>query len=138
LEGLIFTALFNPAGPANPTAVQFFNLYAPALKQGKLGEAMTAFQTLGADTYLVSLDAFKRSGASQGTKLEAALASTKGFAGVSGGIKTGPDGNVIKSVTVLKVRCGELASVTTMNPSRPLAFVPGSMCPRYPLQALAG
>ena len=58
---------------------------------------------------MVPLDAFKRAGASQGLKLEAALASAKDFAGVSGGIKIGPDGNAITRVTVLKVRCGELA-----------------------------
>jgi len=116
VEGLMFTALFNPVKPANPTAAEFFQLYAQAREEGKLPEDMTAFHALGADTYLVLLDAMRRAGTSNGPNVRAALASTKGFAGVSGTINIGPDGNAVKSVTVLKVAGGKFAYVTTMNP----------------------
>eukprot|EP01022_Parablepharisma_sp_SALTPOND_P022802 TRINITY_DN4656_c0_g2_i1.p3 TRINITY_DN4656_c0_g2~~TRINITY_DN4656_c0_g2_i1.p3 ORF type:complete len:388 (+),score=176.38 TRINITY_DN4656_c0_g2_i1:1222-2385(+) len=116
VEGLMFTALFNPVKPANPTAAKFFELYAQARKKGDLSEDMTAFHALGADTYLVLLDAIRRAGTSNGPSVRGALASTKGFPGVSGTINIGPDGNAVKSVTVLKVKDGKFAYVTTMNP----------------------
>jgi branched-chain amino acid transport system substrate-binding protein len=116
VEGLMFTALFNPVKPANSTAKKFFQLYDQARKAGGPAEAMTAFHALGADTYLVLVDAIERAGSTGGPKLRAALASTKDFPGVSGTINIGPDGNAIKSVTVLKVKEGKFAYVTTMNP----------------------
>ncbi|MCF8034016.1 MAG: ABC transporter substrate-binding protein [Desulfarculaceae bacterium] len=116
VEGLMFTALFNPVKPANPTAAKFFELYARARQKGELGEDMTAFHALGADTYLVLLNAVKRSRTSNGPNVRAALAATKDFPGVSGTINIGPDGNAVKSVTVLKVQDGRFAYVTTMNP----------------------
>ncbi|MCB2227187.1 MAG: ABC transporter substrate-binding protein [Desulfarculaceae bacterium] len=116
VEGLMFTALFNPVSAANPTAAKFFKLYAQARKEGKVGEAMTAFHALGADSYLALIDAIERAGSTEGPKVRAALADTKGFPGVSGTINIGPDGDAVKSVTILKVAGGKFAYVTTLNP----------------------
>ena len=116
VEGLMFSALFNPVKPANPTAAKFFARYATAQKEGEVGEAMTAFHALGADSYLALIDAMERAGSTQGPKVRAALANTKGFPGVSGTINIGPDGDAVKSVTILKVKDGKFAYVATLNP----------------------
>ena len=116
VEGLMFTAVFNPVQPGNPTAVRFFQLYDQDRKEGRLDEAMTAFHALGADTYLVLLDAVRRSRTTTGPAIRGALATTKNFPGVSGTINIGEDGNAVKSVTVLKVQGGKFAYVTSMNP----------------------
>ena len=77
---------------------------------------MTAFHALGADSYFVLMDAIRRAGSTDGAKLRQALASTKGFEGVSGTITIGADGNAIKSATILVVKNGKFEYVTTINP----------------------
>ena len=116
VEGFSFTAHFHREGATSQVALGFLKVYDQARAQGKLGEDLTGFHVLGADTYLVLLDAIKRAGSTQGDKLRAALASTSGFVGVSGKINIGPDGNAVKSATILKVAGGKFAYVTTLNP----------------------
>ena len=116
VEGLAFTAHFHRAGATNPNAQRFLALYDQERAAGRLNEDLTGFHVLGADAYLVLVDALERAGSAEGPKLRQALASTKNFAGVSGKISLGEDGNAVKSAVILKVDKGGFVYVTTMEP----------------------
>lgn len=116
VEGFAFTAHFHRAGARGGAAQKFLALYDRLRSQGKLKEDLTGFHVLGADAYLVLLDAIRRAGSTEGAKLRRALAETKGFAGVSGKIDIGPDGNAVKSAVILQVKNGKFVYVATMNP----------------------
>jgi branched-chain amino acid transport system substrate-binding protein len=75
-----------------------------------------AFEALGADSYFILMDAIKRAGSTQGPKVRAALLKTQNFAGVTGSIKIGEDGNTVKSLVINRVVNGRFNYVTTVNP----------------------
>ena len=97
-------------------AKAFVKRYHEAKQAGEVSEDLTGFHVLGADAYLVLIDAIKRAGSTEGPKLRAALASTKGFEGVSGRINIGADGNAVKSAVILQVKDGKFVYVTTIEP----------------------
>ncbi len=116
VEGVYFSALFNPVKSEGALAKDFFAHYNRMRKEGVFKEDATGFHVLGADSYLVLLDAIKRAGGTNGAALRKALASTKGFSAVSGSTTIGEDGNAVKSVTILKVSGGKFAHVATLAP----------------------
>lgn len=116
VEGFKFTAHFHPKSAASALAKAFVARYHAAKQAGEVTEDLTGFHVLGADAYLVLIDAIKRAGATDGPKLRAALASTKGFEGVSGRINIGADGNAVKSAVILQVKDGKFVYVTTIEP----------------------
>ncbi len=116
VEGFSFTAHFHPKAAKGARAERFVELYNQRRAKGELGEDLTGFHVLGADTYLVLLDAISRAGSTDGAKVRKALASTKNFQGVSGVINIGPDGNAVKSAVILTVKNGKFDYVTTMEP----------------------
>ncbi len=116
VEGFLLTAHFHPKAIKGELGTKFRAVYNQWKAAGKVREDMTAFHALGADSYFVLLDAIRRAGTTDGAKLRQALASTKGFEGVSGTITIGPDGNAIKSATILVVKGGKFRYVTTINP----------------------
>jgi branched-chain amino acid transport system substrate-binding protein len=75
-----------------------------------------AFAALGADAYFILIDAIERADSTEGTKLRAALATTRNFAGVTGMIKIAEDGNTVKSLLINQVKNGKFSYVTTVNP----------------------
>jgi branched-chain amino acid transport system substrate-binding protein len=62
------------------------------------------------------VDAIKRAGSTDGTKIRDALVAMKDFKGVSGTITMGDNGNPIKSMVINKVEGGKFVYVTTVNP----------------------
>ncbi len=116
VEGLAFSTHFHPAGATGPLARRFLEVYEQGRAAGEIKEEFTSFHALGADSYLVLVDALERAGTAEGPKLRQALASTKDFEGVSGRINIGEDGNAVKSAVILKVDKGGFAYVTTMEP----------------------
>lgn len=116
VEGFAFTAHFHPKSASGKAAKGFIALYEAARKKGEVTEDLTGFHVLGADSYLVLLDAIERAGSTQGPKLRATLASTQDFEGVSGRINIGEDGNAVKSAVILKVKDGKFDYVTTIEP----------------------
>ena len=116
VEGFAFTAHFHPRSATSQVAKQFIARYQQARQKGQVTEDLTGFHVLGADSYLVLLDAIARAGTTGGAKLRTALASTKGFQGVSGRISIGADGNAVKSAVILKVSGGKFVYVTTIEP----------------------
>ncbi|MDP2992013.1 MAG: ABC transporter substrate-binding protein, partial [Deltaproteobacteria bacterium] len=111
VEGLYLLAHFAPEGAATPLAKEFMQLFKKTRH-----EETSGFHALGADAYFVLLVAIKRAGRTDGDAIRAALASTRGFGGVSGIIKIGPDGNAVKSAVILQVRGGQFKYLTIVKP----------------------
>jgi branched-chain amino acid transport system substrate-binding protein len=111
VEGMYFTGHFHKDAATTERAKEFTKLY-----EAKYKEEMNAFSALGADAYLILVDAIKRADSTEGPKVRDALADTKDFKGVSGSLTMGPDGNPIKSVVIDKVENGKFVYVTTIAP----------------------
>ncbi|RLA90434.1 MAG: branched-chain amino acid ABC transporter substrate-binding protein [Deltaproteobacteria bacterium] len=111
VEGVFFTGHFHKKAATTALAKKFIRVYEKSTKKDA-----DAFSALGADAYFVLLDAIKRAGSTDGTKIRNALASTKNFYGVSGKINIGEDGNAVKSVVIITVKNGKFEYMTTVNP----------------------
>lgn len=116
VDGLTFTAHFHRAGTKGKLAAEFMALYDKLRQSGEIKDDLTGFHVLGADSYLVLVDAIKRAGGAESGQIRAALASTKNFEGASGRFSLGEDGNAVKSVVMLSVKNGQFDYVTTIEP----------------------
>jgi branched-chain amino acid transport system substrate-binding protein len=80
-------------------------------------EPENAFAALGYDTMYLIADGIKRAGKANGAAIQAALAATKGFSGVTGVISYGAGSRVPnKSVTVIKVEGGKFIFAKEVTP----------------------
>ena len=110
MEGMYLTGHFHKDASATERAKEFGKLY-----EAKYKEDVNAFTALGADAYLLLVDAINRAGSTEGPKVRDALAGTKDFKGVSGSLTMGPDGNPEKSMVINKVENGKFVYVTTVT-----------------------
>ncbi len=111
VENMYFTAHFHKQAASTELAKKYIAKF-----EAKYKKEADAFGALAADAYFLLVDAIKRAGSTDGTKIRDALASTKNFPGVSGVITMGENGNPIKSVVINKVENGKFVYVTTVNP----------------------
>lgn len=111
VNGMYFTAHFHRQAAVTPRARQFIKAYEAATKK-----ELDAFAALGADAYLMLLEAIKQAHSTRGPQIRQALANLKNFPGVSGNITIGPDNNPIKGVVINKVKNGKFVYVTTIGP----------------------
>jgi branched-chain amino acid transport system substrate-binding protein len=111
VEGFIFTGHFAKEGATTALAKQYIQAYESKNKTDASG-----FDALGADAYFVLVDAIERAKSTEGAKIREALASTKDFAGVSGVLSIGEDGNAKKGMVMLHVKEGKFRYLTTINP----------------------
>ncbi|MBU0514932.1 MAG: ABC transporter substrate-binding protein [Proteobacteria bacterium] len=112
VEGFMLTGHFHPRSAATKTAKRFLALF----KKKYPNKTVTAFHALGADAYLVLMDAIGRAGSTNPTKIRDALAATRRFPGVSGIISIDHGGNAVKSAVILEVKGGQFVYRTTVNP----------------------
>lgn len=111
VENMYFTGHFHKQAATTERAKEYIKRY-----EEKFKKEAGAFDALGADAYFLLIDAIKRAGSADGTKIREALANTKDFRGVSGTITMGEEGNPIKSMVINKVEGGKFVYVTTVNP----------------------
>jgi branched-chain amino acid transport system substrate-binding protein len=111
VEGFMFTGHFAKEGATTALAKQYIQSYESKNKTDASG-----FDALGADAYFVLIDAIERAKSTEGPKIREALASTKNFAGVSGVLSIGEDGNAKKGMVMLHVKDGKFRYLTTINP----------------------
>ncbi len=111
IEGVAFTGHFHPQAATTANAKDFISRF-----EKKYKSEPNAFHALGADAYLVLIDAMTRAKSSQGEKVRAALASTKNFEAISGKLSIGEDGNAVKPMVINMVKDGKFVYVTTVNP----------------------
>jgi len=111
VEGVAFTGHFHPQAATTANAKEFISRF-----EKKYKSEPNAFHALGADAYLVLIDAMTRAKSTQGEKVRAALASTKNFQAISGKLSIGEDGNAVKPMVINMVKDGKFVYVTTVNP----------------------
>ncbi|NTU48587.1 MAG: ABC transporter substrate-binding protein [Syntrophobacteraceae bacterium] len=111
VENMYFTGHFHKQAATTERAKEFMKRY-----EEKYKKDTDAFGALGADAYFLLVDAIKRAGSTDGTKIREALAQTKDFKAVSGILTMGENGNPVKSMVINKVEGGKFAYVTTVNP----------------------
>lgn len=75
-----------------------------------------AFNALGYDLAYFVADALKRAGEPNREKLKEALASTKGFKGITGELSIDKNHNPVKSITILEVKNGEPTFLKKQQP----------------------
>jgi branched-chain amino acid transport system substrate-binding protein len=71
---------------------------------------------LGYDATMLLADAIRRAGTTDSAPLREAIASTKGFPGVTGQITLDASRNASKPAVILTVKDGKFRYVETVNP----------------------
>lgn len=126
-DGFDSPVLLELAGAAALNDVYFSNHYSsidedPLVKEfieaykTKNGVEPNAFNALGYDLGKYIADAVERAGSTDPVAIKDALASTKGFVGVTGTFDMGEDHNPIKSAVVIGLKDGVQASSIKVDP----------------------
>ncbi len=95
----------------NPFVVAFNERF-----QKRWGVASNALSVLGYDAAMLTIDAIRRAGTTEGPKLRDALAATKDYAAVTGRITFDAQRNPTKSAVVLTVKNGRFTFVQDVHP----------------------
>lgn len=111
VEGLTISSFYSAEAPANEVAKNFVAAY-----KKKYGKEPNANAALGFDTYNMVVDAIRRAGSTNPKAIRDALATTKGFVGVTGTITIDENGNATKDAVILRVQNGVFRYVTTIHP----------------------
>jgi branched-chain amino acid transport system substrate-binding protein len=111
LNGCYYSTHFSPENK-DPNVTKFVEKF----KKRWSNETPDAFAALGYDTAYVLVDAMKRAGSTDGTKLRDALATTKNFAGASGITTIDKDRNATKGAIVIAIKNGKLEFSKTVQP----------------------
>ncbi len=104
LNNVYFTNHYS-ALDSDPKVAAFIAAY-----KAKHNADPDAFNALGYDTMKFVADAVGRASAVNGDAIKTALAGTKDFAGVTGTFSVGPDHNPIKSIVVVGLKDGDVAT----------------------------
>jgi branched-chain amino acid transport system substrate-binding protein len=111
LEGCFYSNHYHVDDPS-PAVREFVQKY-----EERFGAKPDSLAALGYDSTKVLADAIKRAGTTDGPALRDAIASTKGYSGVTGMINLGPDRNPIgKKLVVLEIRNGQLVLKDVVDP----------------------
>ena len=111
LQNVFFTNHYSPFS-TDPKVVKFVNDY-----KAKYGSVPDALAALGYDAAYLMADAIKRAGAADPVKIKDALATTKGFVGVTGTITMDDKHNPVKSAVILSFdKDGKQIYVESVNP----------------------
>lgn len=110
MEGANFGTNFSPEDPS--AAAQRF----AARYREEFGAAPDSVAALAYDSVRLLADALKRSGDTSGPRLQAALASTRDFAGVTGTFSLDAERNPVKPITILRVDGGRCRFVERLSP----------------------
>lgn len=114
VEGFSYTTFaYAPEMPKmNPTQKKFTENWRKAFK----GKEPNALAACGYDAYMIIMDAIKRSNSTDPQKIAAALAATKGFAGVTGLTTINKTHDAEKSVGIMQIKNGKRIFLTVVNP----------------------
>lgn len=111
VEGVTISSFYSAEAPANEVARKFVAAY-----KSKYGKTPNANAALGFDTYNMVVDAIRRAGSTDPKAIRDALATTKGFIGVTGSITIDENGDATKDAVILRVENGVFRYVTTIHP----------------------
>ena len=110
VEGCFFSNHFSNQS-TDPRVVAFVESY-----RKKYNGEPDAMVALGYDALLMLADAMKRAGTTDPAKVNAAIAATKDFPGVTGKITLDEHRNPMKSAVMLQIKDGKFAYVETITP----------------------
>ena len=110
LEGCFFSTHFAPDQEGSK-AQEFVAKY-----EKKFGARPDAMSALGYDSVLALVDAIKRAGSTDGTKIRDALARTKDLDGITGKITLDADRNARKPAVIIEIKGGKFVFKETVNP----------------------
>jgi branched-chain amino acid transport system substrate-binding protein len=110
VEGGYFSTHYS-AENRSPRVVDFNRRF-----QQRWGAPSDSLSALGYDSAMLAIDAIRRAGSTDGAKIRAALAATKGYPAVTGTITFDADRNPTKSAVVLTVKNGQFAFVQDVTP----------------------
>lgn len=98
VNGVVISAFFDAASPANDTAAEFVEEY-----QARLGEdvAIPGVAALGYDSYIILIDAIERAGVAEPEAIREALVETS-LECVTGLTEFDENGDAIKTMAVIK------------------------------------
>ncbi|MDK2855708.1 MAG: branched-chain amino acid transport system substrate-binding protein [Bacillota bacterium] len=105
VEGAIFTAGFY-SGDSAPAVQNFVAAY-----KAKFNEEPDMFAAQAYDAAKMALEAIKKAGSTDTTKIRDALAATRNFPGVTGTTSFKENGDAEKSIVILKVEKGKFVRV---------------------------
>uniref|UniRef100_A0A7C3MI04 ABC transporter substrate-binding protein n=1 Tax=Dictyoglomus thermophilum TaxID=14 RepID=A0A7C3MI04_DICTH len=109
-EGCFFSNHYSP--DSKEVVVQtFVKNY-----QKKYGTTPDALAALAYDAAKLLVDAIKRAGSTDSSKIRDALAATKGFRGVTGVITFDANRNPVKSAVIIEIKDGKQVYRTTVKP----------------------
>jgi len=111
IQGSYISNHYSP-GSTDPRVVKFVADY----KKRNKGQTPDALAAVGYDAAGVMIDAIRRAGSTDRGKIRDALATTKGFPGVTGTITMDKDRNAQKPLTILQISGNGYKYVTTVKP----------------------
>ena len=112
VEGAVLSTFFDNDAPLTPNSKTFIIEYKKKYNKVPSGTAV-----LGYDGYLLALDAIKRAGSIDTTKIRNAIAATNKFPGASGYVTFNAASNdPVKSAVIKEVKGGKFTFKTTVNP----------------------
>ena len=111
LEGTYYSTHYSPEN--KDPLVQSFVTSFKAKFNNEVPDAMAA---LGYDSAMVLVDAIKRAGSTEGSKVRDALAATKDFPGVTGKTTLDANRNASKSAVIITIKDGQFKYVETIAP----------------------
>jgi branched-chain amino acid transport system substrate-binding protein len=109
-DGSFYTNHFSPDDP-EPLVQTFVRAY-----KAKYGTAPDALAALWYDGARLLADAVRRAGSTEPAKIRDALATTKGFPGVTGNISLDEQRNASKPVVIVTIANGQIKMVRRVEP----------------------
>jgi branched-chain amino acid transport system substrate-binding protein len=112
-DGAYFSNHYSPEDPS-PATARFVSAY-----RKRYGEVPDSVAALAYDAGRLVADAIQRAGEASGPRIREALASTRGFRGVTGDLTFDLERNPVKSITILKIERGHYRFVEKIEPKKP-------------------
>jgi len=111
VEGCYYSTHYSPQVPS-PEVQAFVKKYQARFN----GETPDAMAALGYDSAMILVDAIKRAGSVQNTRIRDALAATKDFPGVTGRTTIDRQRNATKAAVIITIKDGKFKFVQTVEP----------------------
>ncbi|HEY7535838.1 MAG TPA: ABC transporter substrate-binding protein [Thermodesulfobacteriota bacterium] len=111
VDGLYYTTHFDEKAVLTPLGKQYVEIF-----RKKNNVSPDALGALGADAYLIMLDAIERTGSTNPEVIRDALEKTTNFQGITGNISIDKNHDAIKSVVIRQVKGGNSLYVSSVNP----------------------
>src|SRR3990170_2903635 len=111
VDGLYYTTHFDEKAVLTPLGKKYVEMFR---KQNK--STPDALGALGADAYLIILDAIERTSSTNPEKIRDAIEKTKDFQGITGAITINKNHDAVKRVVIRQVKGRDSVYISSVNP----------------------